>query len=179
MCVCVCERVDRFFFCIEGDFFLFTCVRLLVIMLKGPVVPAPPEHGRPVEYVEHEKEDGKEAEEHEVRVGVSVRPPARPARRRRRRPPLLPRLGALRRAVGPGGGGPDLLELELEKYHSVLEEGPEDEDDAGNHPALDGRQPFGLRANLDDDQSWALSVFLDFFNNKNRFFAFFLSSYVI
>ena len=38
----------------------------------------------------------------------------------------------------------DLLQLELEQDHGVLEEGAEHEDDAGDHPALDGGQSLGL-----------------------------------
>ena len=38
----------------------------------------------------------------------------------------------------------DLLQLELEQDHGVLEEGAEHEDDAGDDPALDGGQSLGL-----------------------------------
>ena len=38
----------------------------------------------------------------------------------------------------------DLLQLELKQDHGVLEEGAEHEDDAGDHPALDGGQSLGL-----------------------------------
>ena len=38
-----------------------------------------------------------------------------------------------------------LLQLEFEEDDGVLEQGAEHEDDAGDHPALDGSQTFSLK----------------------------------
>ena len=40
--------------------------------------------------------------------------------------------------------GKTFLQFDLEQEDGVLAEGPEDEDDAGDDPGLDGRQTFGL-----------------------------------
>ena len=46
--------------------------------------------------------------------------------------------------------GKALFQLDLEQEDGVFAEGPEDEDDAGDDPGLDGRQALGLgRVRLD------------------------------
>ena len=42
--------------------------------------------------------------------------------------------------------GRDLFQLDLEQDDGVLAEGAKHEDDAGDHPRLDGGQALGLRA---------------------------------